>query len=200
MKRLIFAAVFAAVGEAGAGTTVYRLELTDEKPYIVGQDGVKREVALVDPCEYAMMTGRVQSVWASLNSTRDGRTKLHGKCKSKVDDETKELVETYADGYVFRTPMVEKTRNVVRLIKNDGVSPVKVQKDWRKRPGNVSKLHWEMKQKLQAAKSGKVKEVTVIHDAATGKDVISRPMFDDGVRLNDIHLDKETVEKIKGMK
>lgn len=170
MKRLIFAAVFAAVGAAGAGTTVYRLELTDEKPYIVGQDGVRREVALVDPSEYAMMTGQVSAVWKSLNATRDGRVKLHGKCTGTViDAEAKEKRETYADGYIWREPMVLKTRKVVSEIK--GGDPTKPKRP-KERPRHLSKMQWEMRQKLEAARSGKVKEVTVEHDAATGKDKV----------------------------
>lgn len=170
MKRLVFAAVFAAVGAAVAGTTVYRLELTDEKPYIVGQDGVRREVALVDPCEYAMMTGQMSKVWQSLNATREGRVKLHGKCTGTViDDAAKEKRETYADGYVWREPMTVKTRRVVNEIR--GGDPTKPKKP-KQRPRQFSKMQWEMRQKLDAAKSGKVREVTVEHDAATGKDKV----------------------------
>lgn len=170
MKRLIFAAVFAAVGASVAGTTVYRLELTDEKPYIVGQDGARREVVLVDPCEYAIMTGQVSAVWRTMNSTREGRVKLHGKCiATAIDDELKERRETYADGYIWREPMEKMTRQIVRRIKSG--DPTKQNRP-RERPRNFSKLQWEMRQKLDAAKSGKVKEVTVVHDGATGKDEV----------------------------
>lgn len=170
MKRLVFVAVSAAVGAAIAGTAVYRLELTDEIPYIVGQDGVKREVAIIDPAQYAMMTGRVQSVWTSLNSTRDGRVKLHGKCTGCViDDAAKEKRETYADGYVWREPMLLKTRKVVGEIKDGDHAKPKRPKE---RPRHLSKMQWEMRQKLESARSGKVRHVTVIHDAATGKDVV----------------------------
>lgn len=170
MKRLVFTTVFSAVSAVIAETTIYRLELMDEKPYIVGQDGVKREVALVDPSEYAMMTGQMSKVWQSLNSTRDGRVKLHGKCTGTViDAETEEKRETYADGYIWREPMEKKTRQIVRQIKDGDPTKPSIPKE---RPRHLSKMQWEMRQKLEAARSGKVKEVTIEHDATTGKDKV----------------------------
>ena len=76
---LILAALAALT--ATAATEVFRLERdTDTGALaVVGVDNVRRAVQLIDPDEYAMMTGQVAAVWGALNSTDDGRRKLHGK-------------------------------------------------------------------------------------------------------------------------
>ena len=53
-------------------TSVFRLELEGEAetPYLVGADGVRRRVCILDPDEYAMLTGQVASVWQALQSVR----------------------------------------------------------------------------------------------------------------------------------
>lgn len=158
-----------------ATTTVFRLELTDEKPYIVGADGVKREVVLMEPEQYSILTGQVQTIWASMNKTRDARAKLHGKANTTVttNGNEKVTVERYDDGYVFTDRMTVKTREDIdkfrlthRAAKSGRVMPKPV------KPRNISDRQWQMRQKLNDALSGKPKEVNVEHDAVTGKDIV----------------------------
>jgi len=155
-----------------AATTVYRLELTDEKPYIVGQDGVKREVVIMDPDEHAALTGKVDQVWKSMNSTEDGRRKLHGLAKETVIDET-EKVTVYADGYCHRAKMEKRTNKVMESVR---VSGEKKKTPVRRVYSNMSERHKAFMEKRDAAldaRAGKnVKTVTVEHDAATGKDIV----------------------------
>ena len=97
---LILAALAALT--ATAATEVFRLERdTDTGALaVVGVDNVRRAVQLIDPDEYAVMTGQVAAVWCALNSTDDGRRKLHGKReKTIVDTNAAEVVTVYADGY-----------------------------------------------------------------------------------------------------
>ena len=85
--------------------TVYRLELHrdasgNEAAFVVGGDGEKRPVVLVEPTEYKMLTERLDAVWQSFHSTADGRRKLHGKLeRTEIDEEARQKVEIYADGF-----------------------------------------------------------------------------------------------------
>jgi len=146
-----------------AATQVYRLELTDETPYIVGEDGVKREVCIVDPERYAMMTGRVEQVWRSMNADENGRTKLHGKrIGQEIIDNVK--VTTYDDGYRHSEKMEQKKAETIR--------PFKTIEKKKVPDSRISERHQKMREELAARKAGKVKEVTVEHDATTGKDIV----------------------------
>lgn len=148
-----------------ASTTVFRLELVDETPYIVGVDGVRRQVVLVDPDEYEMLTGRVEKVWAGLNSSEDGRIKLHGMRVDQTETNNTK-VTTYSDGYRHMERMAPKrpARPVVRTGRARPPEPVK--------PSGISDRQWKFRQKRKEALSGKVKEITVEHDAVTGKDIV----------------------------
>lgn len=164
---LILAALAASI--ALANTEVYRLERDTETGALalVGVDNVRRAVQLVAPDEYEMLTGNVAKVWAALNSTDDGRVKLHGKrvlTEILTNEATK--VTHYADGYRFteKMPKREPPRPpaaVPRKYKAKTEPP---------RPANVSPRAWDMRKRLAERKAGKVREVTVIHDAATGTD------------------------------
>lgn len=150
-----------------AATSVYRLELVDEKSFIVGQDGIRREVCLVDPAEYAIMTGRVDHVWRSLNSTPDGRRALHGKIvKTDVDTNAMQSVETYADGFRHHEKMVVKVATVPSPSRRARMGAV------QSKPSSVSDRQWQMRQRLIKSRGKKPKEVTIVHDAVTGKDAV----------------------------
>ena len=148
-----------------AATTVYRLELTDEVPYIVGADGERRQVVIVEPEQYAMLTGRLDQVWRSMNADENGRTKLHGmRVDQTVDEKTMEKHTIYKDGYIFTEKMQPKrTVTIQRKAK-------KVSSDDRRK--RVSARHWELMKKREDAQKQPVKEVTVEHDALTGKDIV----------------------------
>jgi len=147
-----------------AATTVYRLELTDETPFIVGQDGVKREVVIIEPDRYATLTGMLYKVWASMNSTEDGRRKLHGKIeRTSIDEMAKEMTTVYEDGYCHVVPFEVKKSDVMKKFS----APTKKTRNER-----ISERHQKMREEFAARKSGKAKEVTLEHNAATGKDVV----------------------------
>lgn len=149
-----------------AATTVFRLELTDEVPFIVGADGERREVVIVPPDAYAALTGRLDIVWKSMNSTEDGRIKIHGKRVDQTVDEKESVKHTvYQDGFVFTEKMIRKSTRPVIV---DGKKPRRK----LKKPNRVSQLHWEMMKKRIEQKQKPVKEVTVEHDATTGKDIV----------------------------
>ena len=148
---------------ASAATTVYRLEADEEvgKVYIVGADGVSREVVLLAPEDYAAMTNDIAEVIKAMNATEDGRRSLHGaKTSTEVTDEARTTV--YADGYRHSVKLQKKTQTpqTARL----------VPKAASVRPRHISSRLFELKQKVEAAKTAAPKTVTIEHDAATGTD------------------------------
>lgn len=166
--------------------SAFRLELESgdagETPYLVGADGERRRVCILDPDEYAMLTGQVASVWNALHATDDGRRKIHGK-RVKQTVNTNALVKTtvYADGYTFDEPLVRSTREVKRKFaeappskRSPVAQGVPLSVTSRKALGvrNVSEHHRKMIEERERRKNAKPKTVTIEHDATTGKDVI----------------------------
>lgn len=150
-----------------ATTAVYRLELQDDTPYIVGSDGVRRQVCLVEPAEYAMMTGKVDQVWRSLNSTDEGRRQLHGvRLRTEVDTNRLVRVTVYKDGYRHTEAMEVKSPSANRPSVNKK-QVIKVKPN-----NNVSERHRKFIEALKARSLAKPKEVTIEHNAATGKDEV----------------------------
>lgn len=155
-----------------AKVTVYRLELyrygDSETPFVVGADGVRREVVLVSPEEYEMLTGRVEKVWKQLNSTPEGRKMLHGREVShEIDTETLRKVDIYADGFRFEQNIPPKR---TRPEADSRGSQAKQRPEVK--PDGISVRQWQMRKKLRTARSAKPKTVTVEHNAATGKDEV----------------------------
>lgn len=169
MKTMMLTLAALVAVTASANTEVFRLERDTETETIaiVGVDGVRRQVAIVDPDEYAMLTGNVAKVWAALNSTLDGRQKLHGKqTKTIVDKETASVTTEYADGYRHTEKMAKRT---------PPRPPAAVPRDKAKaaaerKPANISARQWMLRKRIKAAKEGKPREVTINHNANTGKD------------------------------
>lgn len=128
-----------------AATTVYRLELTDEKPFIVGGDGVRREVVIIEPEYYATLTGRVEQLWKKVNATESDRVGLHGARTGQfVTNGVKRTV--YKDGYRYDEKMLNTK--------------------------SISPRQAEMRKRFNGWKDSKPKEVTIAHDATTGKDTV----------------------------
>lgn len=153
-----------------AATTVLRLELENETPYIVGVDGVRRQVCIVDPAEYAMMTGRVDQVWRTMNATKSGRIGLHGPSVTQEVDETNCLKTTvYKDGYRF----AERFQKRNPPPKHPPKHPPKI--NIPAEPPRVSGTakYREMVLERFRAKTAAPKTVTVEHDATTGKDEVT---------------------------
>lgn len=171
MNKLIAGIVCAVSVSLFAETQVYRLELDTETdtPSIVGQDGVKRQVCLLEPEQYALMTGRLARVWASLNGTHDGRVKLHGKkTETIIDTNTLTKVDVYLDGY--RHVESFSVRNPVEMKKFAGVRTKVVPMD--EKPKGMDERRWKMRQAYIRRLQNKAKEVYIEHNAATGKDEV----------------------------
>lgn len=165
--------MLAATVAATNATQVFRVEMgADEIPRLVGADGVRRAVCIVDPDEYALMTGQVAAVWKSLHSTDDGRRKIHGKRVGQSIDEKAGVKSTvYADGYTFQEPLVRNTREVRRAFSS--VPPSKRTPVAAGVPmANISERQKEMRRRREERRNAKPKTVTIEHDAATGKDVV----------------------------
>ena len=163
LKTTSLASILAALATSSAlaATTVYRLEVDDEnhKTYIVGADNVSREVVLIAPEDYATLTNNVAETLRALNSTEDGRRSLHGsKTSTEVTDEA--LTTIYADGYRHSVKLQKQTPKTARV----------VPKAASVRPRHISSRLFELKQKVEAAKTAAPKTVTIEHDAATGTD------------------------------
>ena len=141
---------------------VYRLEVEDDSCFILGADGVRRQVALMGADEYAQLAERVDAVWRIQNATPEGRRRLHGAITNTViNAEQKRKEEYHADGYVHCEPM---------QIRRSSPPPIVKRKSDERR--NISRLHAEMRRKLEERMKGKPKTVTVEHDATTGKDIV----------------------------
>jgi hypothetical protein len=136
-------------------------------------DGVKRPLVLVDPDEYSILTGRLESVWQSFHSTPDGRRKLHGKIERTEISEANGMVtktEIHADGYTYRTAAVPK-----REKRKAEVAKIKAKIADERKPLGMSEKQWEVRKALKRIKNGKKKTVTVEHDAVSGKTTVIPP-------------------------
>lgn len=152
--------------------TVYRLELRsdssgNETAYVVGVDGVSRPVVLVDPIEYKMLTERLDAVWRSFHATSEGRAKLHGKIeRTEIDEKARTKIEIYSDGFrhteimsVNRRPKYGKKTIIHRKVEE-------------KKPKWMPDMQWEMRQSFKKHRQAVPKQLTVEHDAVTGKDTV----------------------------
>lgn len=163
MKSIACAALCAAVLPLAAETTSYRLEVTDGQPLVVGEDGVRRPVVIVDPADWAMVTNHAFREIARLGKTEDGRIRLHGPRKQQIiDEKAHEKATVYEDGFVF----IEKMRNRTRPV----VAPKDTQAEAVRKRASYSLKYRELLDAREAAKPPRT--VTVEHDAATGKDTV----------------------------
>lgn len=154
MKKMINLSVVFAATACLAGTAVYRLEVTDEVPRIVGADGIRREVVILDPDDYAALTSKVERVWERMNADPQLRTKLHGKLvRQVIDAENREKHEYYEDGFVMNI-------KIDRIVEKSAIVPRR----------KISARQQMMRDRIKAKPS--VKEVTVEHDATTGKETV----------------------------
>lgn len=155
----------------GIKVQVYRLELhtsdAGEQTYIVGGDGVKRPVVLVDPSEYKLLTERLESVWQSFHATADGRRKLHGRLeRTEINEKARQKVEIYADGFRYTETLPVKRKpteaKITRL-------QAKIEEQ---KPKGMSDRQWKVRQAFKKHRLGVPKQVTVEHNAVTGKDTV----------------------------
>ena len=169
---LIFAAI--VISLCSADTQVYRLELdtNTDCSRIVGQDGVRRECVIVEPEQFSLLTGQLSRVWASLNSTDNGRIGLHGKkMNTTIDTNTLTKTTVYADGFRHAESFEIRTRPVM-----DKFSGVKRERTVQitEKPKGTSDRRWEMRQAYIRRLTKAPKVITVTHDATTGKDEVEK--------------------------
>ena len=145
--------------------TVYRLHLHrnadgSEVACLSGEDGVERPVKIIDPDEYKLLTERLQVVWYSLNSTSDGRRKLHGRLeRTEIDEKARQKVEIYADGFRHtETLPVKRKPTEVKITRLQA-------KIEEQKPKGMSDKRCEMRQAFEKHSKGVPKQVTVEHDA-----------------------------------
>lgn len=154
--------------------TTYRIHLYknadgSEVAYVVGVDGQERPVMLLDPDEYKLLTGRLDAVWQSLNATEDGRIKLHGKReRTEIDEKARKKVQIYADGYKHTETIPEK-RNKPPVVKMTRLQEKIIEEQ---KPKWMSDRHRKARRALLKRKQGVPKQVTIEHDAVTGKDTV----------------------------
>lgn len=148
LANVITSAVVAVSGALNIGM--------DSSGYFVLDDtasnGIRR-VELIDSHQYAVLTGRLDRVWAMYHKTDSGRQSLHGKVVNTIIDEERRVKsELHADGYVHTEkmkPVTKSMRTVRRGIRNP---PNRV------KPGNMSARQW---QKKLESENKKPKTVTV---------------------------------------
>lgn len=140
--KVIFLLSCACCLTAAAAPQVFRLEVDGSSARVVGVDGIRREVILVSPDEYAALTNNAVEAWKKLHQTEDGRRKLHGRRVNTSVTNGNVRVDTYADGFRMPFPM--------------------------------SPRHLEFRAKLHEARKSRStpREVTVEHNATTGKDIV----------------------------
>lgn len=152
--------------------TAYRIHLYrnadgSEVAYVVGVDGIERPVVLLDPLEYRLLTERLDAVWQSFHATADGRRKLHGKLeRTEIDEKARQKIEIYADGFRHTETIPEK-RNPSEV----KITRLQAKIEEQKLKG-MSDKRWKMRQAFKKHRQGVPKQVTVEHDAVTGKDTV----------------------------
>lgn len=161
--------------------TGYRLELEtfsdgSEAAYVIGCDGVRRQVVLLSPGEYNAMQDKIETIYKALHGTPEGRKALHGKVvEHVVDSHSKEMVDVHADGYRHVTAMLQAPRKGTgtRTRAKQPISPLPPRLNTRgESRREISARHKKMREELRAALGKPAKEVTVEHDANTGKDTV----------------------------
>jgi hypothetical protein len=102
----------------------------------------KRRVVVVNDSEYAMLTGRLDKVWALYHKTTDSRKSLHGKLiNTIIDDANLFKHEVYADGYTHTEKMVRITPKEKKRRSMNGIRrpPIRI------KPNSMSARQWKKK-------------------------------------------------------
>ena len=175
MKRLALILALASWLCAFGEQEVFRLVRDTETgtTAVIGVDNVARQCHLLTPDEFCYVTNMVFKWYAHMNSTREGRAALHGKKEGGVTVTTNDVGaiikrQAYEDGYVHEeTAKVSKPRpkDVIDGIQKPRVVPVR-------HPAGISKRQREMREARERIRQKKPKEITVNHDANTGKDTV----------------------------
>lgn len=175
MKRLatiILACALAATGFCS--TQVYRLNLNTEtgETTLVGMDDVVRRVHLLSDAEYECVTNICQKWVAYMNADKQRRAIYHGEIVGKTVTTNETGVMTmkteYQDGFVH----VELGR--VKRPSAASNLPKRLQeaKPTRGKPHWMSERQFKMRERRGKALRKEPIEITIEHDANTGKDTV----------------------------
>lgn len=179
MKRLALILSLAAGLCAFGEQEVFRLVRDTETgtTAIVGVDNVARQCHILTPDEFCYVTNMVFKWYAYMNSTREGRAALHGKKEGNATVTTNDVGiivkrQAYEDGYVHEeTAKVSRPRpkGVIgaRIKGLDAARQVRIH-----HPAGISQKQMEMREARERIRQKKPKEITVNHDANTGKDTV----------------------------
>ena len=173
MKKCILTAILLFCLASVADTEVFRLVRDTETgaTALVGVDAVPRQVHLLTENEWHFVTNMVCKWTVHMNSTKEGRRALHGEKDGGLvvtTNETGVIVkrQKYEDGYVH-----EETGVVSRRERNKAITADLLPRP-TPRPTHISKRQYEMRQRLERVKKGIPREITIDHDATTGKDTV----------------------------
>jgi hypothetical protein len=117
----------------------------DSYGYYIQDDSLqsgKRRVVVVNDSEYAILTGRLDKVWALYHKTTDSRKSIHGKLINTIVDNVNLFKhEVYADGYTHTEKMARITpkEKKNRLMNGIRRPPIRV------KPNSMSARQWKKK-------------------------------------------------------
>ena len=180
MKRFMAISIAALCLCANAEQEVFRLvrDTTTGATAVVGVDGVLRQCHILSDDEYHYVTNMVGKWYEYMNMTKDGRSYLHGAKEGKTVVTTNEAgvitkLQRYSDGYVHSETAVVKERPTTRPRLHIGLEePREVPKRTIRHPAGISAKQREMREARERVRQKKPKEITVNHDANTGKDTV----------------------------
>ena len=175
MKRLATIVLACALAATGfCSTQVYRLNLDTEtgETTLVGMDDVTRRVHLLTDMEYEWVTNICQKWVAYMNADKQRRAIYHGEVvgKTVVTNETGVMTmrTEYEDGFIH----VEMAR-VRRPLPTASSLPKQLQEAKPSvRPHWMSERQFRMRERRKKALKKEPIEITIEHDANTGKDTV----------------------------
>ena len=136
-----------------------------ERTFIKGIDGLEREVKILSPDEYDLLTNRLEIAWAFMHATHENRVKVHGSSvRSYIDENNAEKITEYKDGYRFVEKMVVKTR----MVRDQFAVTTKRTPPIPRKPRGISARQWKARQDREAAEKAAPREVNVIYNANNG--------------------------------
>lgn len=180
MKNMVLAFVAAVCTCAHAELEVYRLVRDSDSgnTAVVGADGVSRVCHILQDDEYAYVTNMVFKWYAYMNSSERGRKELHGEKSGSAEVCTNEVGwlvkrQRYEDGYVHDEKLVKfdsSKMSYSRRPPDIRRPPARAAKT--RHPAGISKMQIDMREARERVKNKKPREITVNHDANTGKDTV----------------------------
>lgn len=183
MKKCLLAVLVAAGMSANAETEVFRLLRDTETgaTAVVGVDNVQRTAHLMSEQEWHFVTNMVFKWCCYMNSSKEGRKALHGDKVGGVVVTTNDVGiictrQEYADGYVHeetgkvsqRARRMAARQGLTEELKN--AEPRKIPTP--KKPRGMSNRQHQMRMKRERALKKIPVEVTIEHNANTGKDTV----------------------------